>query len=263
MSESAQKQSPTHRHALRSEAPPTPATRLFPSLWKLVNRRAQRLSAQGRLEDAIKTIARYVRLRPSNPRGWVDLGDFLLRSKNYEETARRMEQGLEQHPLEGRLVYFLALARIEQGDLDEAERILLNPRPNLAEPFFPMLAHVHLAMRRGAYAHAVALARKTAEQIPEEWSWAKYELAVKTLWCRSADDLTERLLREVIATHSTKESRYGLACIHLGVLVEKTSPAEAATLFEQARRNWNSPGTPEKLLELDRSVLHAQERQAR
>jgi tetratricopeptide (TPR) repeat protein len=235
----------------------------LPGLWKIPNWRIRRLSEMGRHKEAGRVAARYVRLRPSDPRGWVDWGDCLIRAQDFDAAAAAMEEGIQRHPSEARLVYFLALARLGQGNLDEAERVLYTPRPELSEPFFVILGRVRLAIARGHWAQAVALGRQTAESIPVEWAWGKFELGTIMMVFRSADDLTERLLREAAARYPPSQSNYARSCLYLGALIEKTRPDEAKTFFEQARRHWRERNNLDGHLSMTRSTLAAPERQSR
>ncbi len=102
----------------------------------------------------------------------VGLGEAQQALKQNEKAIKLLQEALRQDgPLSFRTRYLLALAQIEQGKLDDAERTLrdnLNapPGPEPAEFSQSLFALGHLLYRKGHYTEAAAYLERAVEKYP-------------------------------------------------------------------------------------------------
>jgi len=103
---------------------------------------ADALNRQGRGEDAVQGLQMAIKSMPDNPDLWVGLGDTLTRIGNGQVSpAARMafDRANAIDPDHPAPYYFLALAWVQAGEPDEAEKLLLQlkARAPADAPFMP------------------------------------------------------------------------------------------------------------------------------
>jgi hypothetical protein len=87
---------------------------------------------------------------------------------------------------------------------------------------------------------ALATAAETARRIPADYPWGKFELAVKLLHIEGGRALAREMLEAAAGSLPHDYSRYGLAHLLLGVLLEKEDSSEARLHLERARSSWTA-----------------------
>ena len=103
---------------------------------------ADALTRQGRAEDAVQGLQLAIKAMPNNPDLWVGLGDTLTRIAGGQVTpAARLafDRANAIDPDHPAPYYFLALAWVQAGEPDEAEKLLLQlkARAPADAPFMP------------------------------------------------------------------------------------------------------------------------------
>lgn len=103
---------------------------------------ADALTRQGRGEDAVQGLHLAIKAMPDNPDLWVGLGDTLTRIGNGQVSpAARLafDRANAIDPDHPAPYYFLALAWVQAGEPDEAEKLLLQlkARAPADAPFMP------------------------------------------------------------------------------------------------------------------------------
>jgi Flp pilus assembly protein TadD len=78
------------------------------------------LWALGKLVEAEDRVREAIRLDPTQPEAWIDLGRILYQNHEYKEALHHIESALEQFPDEVSLVFLHALILYRMGDFTYA-----------------------------------------------------------------------------------------------------------------------------------------------
>jgi predicted Zn-dependent protease len=165
----------------------------FPGLNSWIARRVNRLRARGRRSKAERLAWRLARLRPGQHDSWTLLGEVLIAHSQYTEAEAALRLGRERHPVNPEINYLLAKSLIGQSRTQEAADILLQQHAATPDSFFPSLGLVYVH-RDESDEKALATAVETAQRIPPDYPWGKFELAVMLLHIEGGRSLARELL---------------------------------------------------------------------
>jgi tetratricopeptide (TPR) repeat protein len=173
---------------------------------------ADALVAQGRTDEAIRTLAELERRQPDDLRTRLRLAFLEYTSKRYDSAAERFDQALAAHPDQKEIHHYLGLVRVRQGDdaraIAEFEQV-----PPESDRFAESRIEIaRLEEKRGDFAGALAEVEKAREKAATR----PLDLYAASLRARSGDfDGAVRFLEGLLAqSPDDDEVLYSLGVVY-------------------------------------------------
>lgn len=133
---------------------------LLPQVWRPIQRRVQKLFAQGRPKAALRLCRAYVRWLPAHPASWLFLAQSLVKVRRYQEAEDVLEKGIARLPQSEVLAYFRGLALIiVRRDFDAGKVYFNEITVKYPEHPYPYIGLCMVAVREQAWEEARRFAR--------------------------------------------------------------------------------------------------------
>jgi predicted Zn-dependent protease len=226
---------------------------LVPGLWKVWARRIQRAWARGDDASAAEIAAKYVGLRPTDPKGWDLWVQALLKARRPGEAEAAAREGLERHPEDLWLRYWVGHLLCARHEFVEARSLFEDLLKHSSSP----LPHLGLAYVAQFGEKDPAKAKRFIEEADER-AGGTPRLWMDFGWVLIQDTDTRPQGIEIL--RRTLEAFPEEPTVHLllSVLLEDSDPAGAINHVDRARGTWRERDvTPEEEAEFLRERLQS------